>query len=322
MHDLLVTENITGPSMDALRRSLDVVFEPELWKKPDELRQRIKEFKGLMVRNQTRVDASLLEAGVHLHIVGRAGVGLDNVEVKAATDRGIVVCYTPEQNSLSVAELTIALMLSLARKITPADASAKSGKWERQKFTGSELFGKRLGLIGMGRIGFLTATRACAFGMEILGYDPQLTTDSLAVIESDAQLVDLDELLQLSDFVSIHVPETPQTMGLMNQSRFSRMKSTAFLINTSRGGVVDEAALVQALRDGKIAGAALDVRMKEPPITGPLESMENVILLPHIGAFTEEGQSRVVQCVCRDVAAVLRGEKARSYVNYPMPRRG
>jgi D-3-phosphoglycerate dehydrogenase len=321
MPDILVTENISGAAMEKLRGSFSVAFEPELWKSPDALKRRIGEFIALIVRNQTKVDAELMDAASKLQVIGRAGVGLDNVDVDAASARGIVVCFTPEQNSLSVAELTLGLMLSLARRIPQANNSAHQGKWERQNFTGVELFGKTLGLIGLGRIGSLAAARASAFGMDILVHDPQMRPDSLPVIHSRATLVSLDDLLSLSDYVSIHVPETRQTKNLLNDQRLARMKPTAFLINTSRGGVIEEAALIRALREKKIAGAALDVRATEPPAPSELEQMDNVILLPHIAAFTDEGQRRVVECVCTDVAAVLRGEPARSFVNFARPKR-
>ncbi len=174
-----------------------------------------------------------------MKVIGRAGVGLDNVDVDAASERGIVVCFTPEQNSLSVAELTVGLMLTLARRIAQAHMSTRAGRWERQVFTGSELYGKTLGLIGLGRIGLLTAVRAAAFGMRILVADPQMRPDSLPIIHSHATLVSLDELLRESDYVSIHVPQTPQTTNLLNDARLAQMKPTAFLINTSRGGVID-----------------------------------------------------------------------------------
>jgi D-3-phosphoglycerate dehydrogenase / 2-oxoglutarate reductase len=322
MPDILVTENITGAEMDALRSAFDVVSEPQLWQSPDELHRRIEDFRAIVVRNQTKVNAELMAAGKRLEVIARAGVGLDNVDAAAASAAGIVVVYAPEQNSISVAELAIGMMLALARQLPAADASTKSGKWERQRFTGTELFNKTLGIVGLGRIGFLTAMRARAFGMEILAHDNFVNPDSFVVSECRAKLVGLDELLERSDVISCHLPETPQTMGLFNYERFSRMRSGAIFVNTSRGGVVDEADLVRALREKKLAGAALDVRAKEPPEKSELAEMENVLLTPHIAAFTVEGQRRVVTSVCRDVAAVLRGQPAKNYFNFPTPRRG
>jgi D-3-phosphoglycerate dehydrogenase len=321
MHDILVTENIAGEEINALKRAFDVAWEPELWKTPDKIRQIIGNFRAILVRNQTPVNADLINAGKNLLVIGRAGVGLDNVDAKTATESGIVVAFTPEQNSISVAELAIGLVLSLARQISLANQSTKAGKWERQKFTGSELFGKTLGLVGLGRIGFLTAMRARAFGMKIIAHDEFVRPDSSAVSESGATLVSLDELLAHADIISVHIPKTPQTVGLFNHQKFSRMKPTALFINTSRGEVVNEPDLLRALQEKKIAGAALDVRATEPPSPSALSNMDNVILTPHIAAFTHEGQKRVVTSICQDVAAVLRGEDAKYFVNFPCPRR-
>ena len=320
MRDVLVSENIAGEEMEALKRAFDVAFEQELWKSQEKLLERIGEFRAIIVRNQTKVDRELIGAAKKLEVIGRAGVGLDNIDVKAASDAGIVVAFTPEQNAISVAELAIGLMLSLARHIPAADASAKAGKWERQLFTGTELFGKTLGLIGLGRIGFLVAMRARAFGMRVIAHDTFISPDSVLVAESGATLVSMDELLGRSDVISVHVPSTPATQKLIDAPKFAKMKSNALFINTSRGEVVDEVALVAALREKRIVGAALDVRAKEPPVSGELETMPNVVLVPHIAAFTREGQSRVVSSICRDVAGVLRGEPAKNFVNFARPR--
>jgi D-3-phosphoglycerate dehydrogenase / 2-oxoglutarate reductase len=320
-HDVLVSEAVAGREMDALRSAYDVAYEPELFKDRARLLQLIRDFRAVIVRNQTQVNAELIEAGKKLVVIGRAGVGLDNVDAESASEAGIVVTYAPEQNSVSVAELALGLMLSLARMIPAADRSTKSGGWDRKRFTGTELFGKTLGVVGLGRIGFLTAMRARAFGMDVLVHDTQVNPDAFTVTETRARLVSLLELLRQSDFVSCHVPETPETISMFNDERLGLMKPTAYFINTSRGRVVDEDALARALRDRKIAGAALDVRVKEPPGPGPFDAMDNVILMPHVAAFTEEGQDRVVTCVCRDVAAVLRGEGAKNFFNFANPRR-
>jgi D-3-phosphoglycerate dehydrogenase len=265
----------------------------------------------------------VISAGRRLEVIGRAGVGLDNVDAAAASAAGIVITYTPDQNSISVAELTIGLMLSLARMIPAANASTRGGNWERQRFTGFELYGKTLGVVGLGRIGFLTAMRAKAFGMNLIAHDAVVKEDAPQVTDSGATLLTLDELLAKADVVSCHVPKTPQTLKMFNYDRFCRMKRSAVFINTSRGEVVDEEGLIRALREKKLAGAALDVRATEPPNDdgGELTRMENVILTPHIAAFTAEGQKRVVASVCRDVAQVLRGGEASSYFNFPRPRR-
>jgi D-3-phosphoglycerate dehydrogenase len=322
MSDILVTEAITGREMDALRSSFHVAYEPELWKTPDRIRQILPEFKAIIVRNQTPVNADLIGAGKQLRVIGRAGVGLDNVDAKTASEAGVVVVYAPEQNSISVAELAMGLMLSLAREIPLADRSTKGGAWDRKRFMGGvELYGKTLGVVGLGRIGFLTAMRARGLGMNIIAHDTFVNPDSFMVSECRAQLVALDELYARSDFITCHTPETAQTIGMFDDAAFSKMKKSAYFINTSRGKVVDEDALIRALRDKKIAGAALDVRAKEPPAASALSEMENVILLPHIAAFTNEGQARVVTSVCKDVAAILNGQPARNFFNFPSPRR-
>ena len=321
MRRILVCEQIAGAQMDALRKEFDVVVDPQIWKDPTKLRQTVADFHAIMVRNQTQVDAALISAGSKLQVITRAGVGLDNIDCDKATEAGIVVVYAPEQNAISVAELAMGMMLSLARMLPAADRSAKAGKWDRQRFMGGiELYGKTLGLVGFGRIGFLTAMRAKAMGMNIIAFDPQVSPDSITVTETQAKLLSLDEVLRQSDFVSCHVPETPRTIGLFNYQRFSQMKPTAYFINTSRGKVMDEAGLLQALNEKRIAGAALDVRAQEPP-AGPLSEADNVLLTPHIGAFTIEGQDRVVTSVCRDVGAVLRGEPAKNFFNFARPKR-
>jgi len=322
MHKVLVTENIAGAEMEALKRAFDVTIDPQLWRSPEKLYAAVADVHAVIVRNQTKVDRELIGSAKQLWVIGRAGVGLDNVDVRAASDAGVVVAFTPEQNAISVAELTLGLMLSLARVIPAADASTKSGKWERQAFTGTELFGKTLGLVGLGRIGFLVASRARAFGMKILAHDAFVSPDSVLVAESGATLVSMDELLTQCDVVSVHVPRTPQTERFINADAFAQMKPNALFINTSRGEVVDESALIAALRQKRIAGAALDVRTAEPPTAGGLETLPNVILTPHIAAFTDEGQSRVVTSICRDVAAILRGEPAKNFANFPRPKRG
>jgi D-3-phosphoglycerate dehydrogenase / 2-oxoglutarate reductase len=323
MPEVLVSENVAGEEMETLKRSFDVAFEPDLFKSPEKIRRIIPDFQALIVRNQTPVTAELISAGKRLQVIGRAGVGLDNVDAAAATDAGIVIAFTPDQNSVSVAELTIGLMLSLARMIPSADRSTKAGKWERQRFVGVELAGKTLGVVGLGRIGLLTATRAKAFGMNIVAHDSFIEVDSPQVVESGARLVPLDDLLATADVVSCHLPKTPQTVKLFHYERFSRMKPSATFINTSRGEVVDEAGLVRALREKRVAGAALDVRATEPPPDGggELARMDDVILTPHIAAFTTEGQKRVVASVCSDVAAVLRGGEAKSYFNFARLRK-
>ncbi|HEY1686200.1 MAG TPA: hydroxyacid dehydrogenase [Tepidisphaeraceae bacterium] len=321
MPDILVSENVSGAEMDDLKKKYQVVYEPELFKDQNKLMGMIGDFRAIVVRNQTKVNADLIAAGKKLQVIGRAGVGLDNVDHVAASSAGIVVAFAPMQNSISVAELAIGLMISMARMIPAADKSTKAGGWDRKKFTGVELFGKTLGIVGLGRIGFLVANRAKAFGMKIIAHDNFVNPDSFTVSEIGAELVSLDELFKRADVISVHTPETPQTAKMFNAAAFAKMKPTAFFMNTSRGGVVDEEALIEALRSKKIAGAALDVRSVEPPKPSPLTEMENVILMPHVAAFTNEGQDRVQKCVCADVDAVLSGRPAMNYFNFAMPKK-
>ncbi len=319
MIDILISENIQGAAVDALSSRFRVAFQPDLWKDPAQLAEKVKNCRALIVRNQTPVTASLIDAAQDLLVIGRAGVGLDNVDYKHAEKAGIVVSFTPDQNAISVAEIAIGMMLSLARFIPAADADTKKGNWNRQRFVGTELYGKTLGIVGAGKIGYLTARRAMAFGMKVLAYDPFLSRDNILLSEVQAELVELDELLARADVVSCHLPATAQTVGLLNRERFMSMKPGAFFINTSRGKVVVEEGLVEALKAGIVGGAALDVRSKEPPQVGELESMPNVILLPHIAAFTREAQDRVTAAICEDVARVLEGKPAINAVKRATP---
>lgn len=321
MPDVVVSENIVGAPMESLRREFEVLFDPDLWTDPEGLAAAVSEARGLIVRNQTQVTPDLVRAAKDLRIIARAGAGLNNVAVDAASAAGIVVAYTPDENSVSVAELAIGLLLALARHIPAADRDTRSGGWARRRFTGIELCERTLGVVGLGRIGRLTAARARALGMTIVAHDDFIDPKSPEVRELEARLVDLEELLAQADCITCHVPLTEATLGMFDYARFCRMKPGALFVNTSRGEVVDEEGLVRALEEKRIAGAALDVRQIEPPGPGPLSQMDNVILMPHVGAFTEEAQHRVVASVSRDVRAVLQGGAAIGYVNFPTPRR-
>ncbi len=320
MIDILISENIHGAQVDALVSRFKVVIQSDLWKDPALLAEKVKNCRAWIVRNQTPVNATLIDAAQELLVIGRAGVGLDNVDVQHAERAGIVVAYTPDQNAISVAEIAMGMMLSLARFLPAADADTKKGNWSRQRFLGTELYGKTLGIIGAGKIGYLTARRAMAFGMKVVAYDPFLSEDNILLSEVQAELVELEELLARADVVSCHLPATPQTAGLLNRARFMAMKPGALFINTSRGKVVVEEDLVQALKAGVVGGAALDVRSKEPPQMSELEALPNVLLTPHIAAFTREAQDRVTAAVCNDVARVLDGKPALNAVNRAMPK--
>ena len=319
--NILITENIQGEAVGQLAAEFSVTFLPDLWKNPAKLSEMIGSFRALIVRNQTKVTAELLSKATRLEVIGRAGVGLDNIDLDSATRAGILVTSTPDQNAISVAELALGMMLSLARTIPAATDDTRQGNWNRQKFIGTELHGKTIGIVGAGKIGFLTAQRAKSFGMRVVAYDPFISPDSILLSELCAELVEIDELLACADVVSSHLPATPETIGFFNAQKFSKMKPTAFFINTSRGEVVSEEDLLQALKAGQLAGAALDVRSHEPPFKSELETLPNVVLTPHIAAFTYEAQVRVTRAICEDVGRVLRGNTARNPVNRPQNRR-
>lgn len=314
---LLITESVAEGRLTELGKSLEVTFAPDLWRKPDELVAIVHAFDALVVRNQTQVTERVLEAAKKLKIVGRAGAGLDNINVEAASRRGVLVCYAPTQNTNAVAEFTIGLILTLSRWISAADRDTKEGGWKRAAFTGVEIEGKVLGVVGLGRIGFQTAQKARALGMSIVVHDPFATNLGERANTLDAKILDLEGLLASADYVSCHVPETALTKHLFDQQRFSQMKRGAYFINASRGTVVDEAALAAALIDARLGGAALDVREVEPPAASRLAKMNNVILTPHIGAFSKEAQERVEEDILKDVLAVLGGREAAYAANAP-----
>ncbi len=317
MPDVLITERLDGPALDELGERFAVEMAPELWRDEQALRERIAGCRAILVRNQTKVTRELIAAAPDLELVARAGAGLDNVDVAAATEAGVLVSYAPEQNAISVAELAIGMMLSLARRIPQADQDTKSGNWSRQKFTGTELYGKTIGIVGFGRIGFLVAMRARAFGLQVLGYDPFTCPDSVTAVESGAEMVSIEALLARADIVSCHLPNNAATRSFFGKDRLAQMKQSAIFLNLARGEVVDEPSLIEALQAGRIAGAGLDVRATEPPSPSPLDAMDNVILTPHVAAFTDEAQTRVVAAVCRDIATVLGGGRPVYPANSP-----
>ena len=319
--DILITEDLESPAIERLARKYSLVRDGALWREPQPLRDALGQARIVLVRNQTHLTGALLAAAAQLVGIGRVGVGLDNIDLAAASKLGVVVIAPLDANATSVAELTVGLMLALARRIPRADRSTKAGGWDRKGCTGVELAGKTVALCGLGRIGRRVAAAARALGMRCIAYDPFLKPDSPPVAETGATLfADLNGALAAADFVSAHLPVTAATRALFNADRFAAMRSGAYFINTSRGGVVDEAALVRALQNGQLAGAALDVREVEPPATGPgLEQLENVILTPHIGAFTREAQTRTLEAVCSNADRLLSGQPAQNFVNFPRP---
>ena len=279
------------------------------------LQQRIGDYDALIVRSKTRVTAPIIAAGSRLKVIGRAGIGVDNIDVEAATERGIVVFNTPDENATTTAELALGHLLSLSRHLPQADRSVRKGEWKPKNFVGAELAGKTIGVIGFGTIGRIVTRRCLAFRMRVLAYDPYVVPE--VVRETGAEPTDLDALLAQADFVTLHCPLNEATTNLINASRLSQMKAGARLINCARGGLVDEAALVEALRSGHVAGAAFDVYAKEPPGASPLFEFDNVVLTPHLGASTEEAQQAVSLKIAENVASFLETGAAQSAINLP-----
>ncbi|MFN3361724.1 MAG: phosphoglycerate dehydrogenase [Pseudanabaenaceae cyanobacterium] len=315
MPKVLVSDPIDQSGIKILSQVATVDVKTNL--SQEELQAIIGDYDAIMIRSGTRLTKEVIEAGKNLKIIGRAGVGVDNVDVPTATRMGIVVVNSPEGNTIAAAEHTLALMLSLSRYIPDANASLKSGKWDRKSFTGVELYKKTLGIIGLGKIGSHVATVARALGMKLLAYDPFITTDRAEQL--GVTLVELEILIRESDFITLHIPKTKDTQHLINRQRLALMKPTARIINCARGGIIDEAALAEALQESRIAGAALDVYENEPlePDSPLLQLGKNLVLTPHLGASTEEAQTNVAIDVAEQIRDVLLGLPARTAVNIP-----
>lgn len=314
MPKVLVSDPIDPSGIDLLGQVAQVDVKTKL--SPEELIQIIPEYDALMIRSGTQVTEAVIEAATQLKIIGRAGVGVDNVDVPTATRKGIVVVNSPEGNTIAAAEHALALMLSLSRHIPDANQSVKAGKWERKKFTGVEVYKKTLGVVGLGKIGSHVATVARAMGMKLLAYDPFLSQERAEQL--GCRLVELDFLFQEADYITLHLPKTPETQNLVNAETLAKMKSTARIVNCARGGIVDEDALAAALESGQIAAAALDVYANEPLGDSPLCHLDkDLILTPHLGASTEEAQTNVAVDVAEQIRDVLLGLPARSAVNIP-----
>jgi len=282
---VLISDPIAKEGIEILKKSgIEIEEKPGL--PPEELIKVIPEFDGIIVRSATKVTKDVIEAGKNLKVIGRAGVGLDNVDREAAKAKNIKVVNTPAATSISVAELALGMMFGAARRLPQATASTKAGKWEKKKFKGFELYGKTLGIIGIGRIGTELAKRAKALGMNVLAFDPYVKSSE------QAQIVDFDKLLTESDYISLHIPKTPETTHILNKAAFDKMKEGVVIVNCARGGVVDEEALYEAVSSGKVRIAAMDVYEAEPAKEHKLFELEQVIVTPHIGAQTAEGQAR------------------------------
>ena len=319
MPKVLVSDPLAEAGIAKLRALEGVDVDVKTGLKPEELKAIIGDYDALAVRSETKVTADILAAASKLQIIGRAGVGVDNIDVNAATQKGVVVVNSPDGNTIAAAELTVGLMLALARKIPQGDATMKAGKWDRKKFVGNELYGKTVGIVGLGKIGYAVAQRLRGFGVELIAYNPfvsEAETRRLGV-----EPVSLDDLVRRSDFLTVHTPLSSETRNLISAAQFAQMKDGVRIINVARGGIIDEQALADAVRSGKVGGFAVDVFTKEPPEPeNPLLAADvnaNNVITPHLGASSEEAQIKVAIDVCEQIADVLQGRPARTAVNLP-----
>ena len=311
---VLVKEKIADSGVALLREKFDVDVGTD-WA-DGELEERIGDYDAILIRSATKLTAPLIEKGTRLKVIGRAGVGVDNVDVPAATKRGIIVANAPEANTIAAAEHTLALLLALCRNIPQAHASLTAGRWERSRFGGTEVYEKTLGILGFGRIGTYVAERAKSFGMHVIAFDPFVSTEryrELGVEKAETS----DDVYAKADIITLHLPKTPDTAGWLNDEAFSKMRDGVRIINVARGELIDDEALQRALESGKVAGAALDVFPQEPITEHPLFGMENVIVTPHLGASTAEAQDRAGVITAEQVAAALEGGMVTNAVNIP-----
>lgn len=312
---VLVSDNLADLGVERLLDVPEFEVEVNTSLTEDEFRHIIKEYDALVIRSGTKVTADVIEAADNLKVIARAGIGLDNVDITAASKRGIVVMNTPEGNVITTAEHAIAMVLALTRNIPQATSSLKAGKWEKKRFRGKEVFNKVLGVIGVGRIGRIVADRAMGLKMNVIGFDPYISSD--VVDKLGIKGVTLDELYAQADYITVHTPMTQETRSLINAEAFAKMKKGVFVINCARGGIVDEQALYDAIQSGTVAGAALDVFVKEPPTDNPLLQLDQVIATPHLGASTDEAQENVAVAVADQVIDYLLRGTIRNAVNAP-----
>ncbi|GMA89787.1 phosphoglycerate dehydrogenase [Homoserinibacter gongjuensis] len=308
---VLIAEQLSPATVEALGPDFDIRAVDGTDRAA--LLAALADASAVLIRSATQIDAEALAAAPALKVVARAGVGLDNVDIKAATEAGVMVVNAPTSNIISAAELTIGHILSLARHIPAAHASLAAGEWKRSKYTGTELYEKTVGIVGLGRIGALITARLQAFGVEVVAYDPYVSPARAQQL--GVRLVSLDELLEESDFITIHMPKTPETTGMIAGPQLARMKKTAYIVNVARGGLIDEAALAEALEAGTIAGAGLDVFSSEPPTDSALLGLPNVVVTPHLGASTNEAQEKAGVSVAKSVRLALEGELVPDAVN-------
>lgn len=314
MFRILISDKLGEAGLTMLDKAADVAYDVKTGLSKEELLAVIPEYEGLIIRSGTQVDAGVLAAGSKLKVVGRAGIGVDNVNVDAATKQGVIVMNTPGSNSVATAEQTMALMLAVTRHTVPAHNSLAACEWNRAQFAGTELYGKVLGIVGFGRIGRLVAERAKAFGMTILAHDPFVKAEEGAKL--GVSLVDLDRVFSQADYLTLHTAVTPETTKMINCPTLKKMKKGVIIINVARGKLIDEAALAEALQDGHVKAAALDVFATEPPAAdNPLLGLPNVLHTPHLGASTAEAQSNVSTQIVGQVLDFLRGKETRNAVN-------
>ncbi|OPX62288.1 MAG: Glyoxylate reductase [Methanoregula sp. PtaU1.Bin006] len=311
---VLVSDPLAEEGLAILRPVVDVDVKTDL--KEDELCRILGDYDALLVRSGTDVNAKVIEAGKKLKFIGRAGVGVDNIDVEAATRKGIIVANAPEGNTLAATEHTMAMMLSLARNIPQANASLKKKEWKRSKFMGNEMNEKVLGIVGFGRIGRELAKRAIAMDMKVIAYDPFITKERAAQL--GVEMMSMADLFKAADVITVHTPLIPETRHIINEKSIATMKDGVRIINCARGGIIDEKALYEAVKSGKVAGAALDVFETEPPTDSPLLTLDNIIVTPHLGASTVEAQLNVAVSVARQCIEVLKGGAAKYVVNAPM----
>jgi len=314
---VLIADKLSNVGLDWLKQQKDVELEVKPGLPPAELAKIVGQYDGMIIRSGVKVTAEVLASPGQLKCIARAGVGVDNVDVPVATAKGVIVMNTPGGNTLSTAELAFALMLALSRKISPANASLKAGQWDRKSFEGTQLAGKTLGIVGMGRIGKAVAARAAAFEMRVLGYDPFVAGQPIGGVE---MVKDITELCKRSDYITVHTPKSAQTTGMIGKDQFAVMKPSVRLINAARGGIIDVDELLKALSEKRVAGAALDVFLKEPPDSEAEKALiqhANVLTVPHLGASTEEAQEQVALEAAEQLVEALRGGEVRNAVNAP-----
>jgi D-3-phosphoglycerate dehydrogenase len=312
---VLVSDNLGEIGIEMFRKEDDIDVDVKTGLAPDELKDIISEYDALVIRSATKVTKELLKAATRLKVVGRAGIGLDNVDIPAATKQGVVVMNTPGGNVITTAEHAIAMILSLTRNIPAGTSSLKSGLWNKKKLQGREVYNKTLGLIGFGKIGSIVADRAQGLKMKVIVYDPFVTPELIE--KAGLEPVSLEDLYSRSDYITIHVPKLKETIGMLNEEAFNRMKDGVMLVNCARGGIVDETALYNAMKSGKVAGAALDVFESEPPGESPLFEFERFICTPHLGASTKEAQTNVAVAVAGQIIEYLKNGTIINAVNVP-----